>query len=69
MNKVSLIILFIVIVITIAITLIFPSEVLIGGKVRVGVSDDIAGFVVDYMIKNEKLKIGDELEAYFIKDC
>lgn len=67
MNRIFLIIF--IIGIAIAITFFLPSEVLVGGKVRVGVSDDISGFVVDYMIKEEKLKIGDELEAYFIKDC
>lgn len=67
MNRILLIILIIGVAITI--TFFLPSEVLVGGKVRVGVSDDISGFVVDYMIKDEKLKAGDELEAYFIKDC
>lgn len=67
MDRILLIIL--IIGIAVALTFVLPSEVLVGGKVRVGVSDDISGFVVDYMIKDEQLKVGDELEAYFIKDC
>lgn len=61
----------VIFIIGIVIFLIFflPSEVLPGGKIRIGVSDDISGFVVDYMIREEKLKVGEELEAYFIKDC
>lgn len=66
MNRIFLILLIIVIAISIAFFL--PGENL-GGKVKIGVSDDISGFVVDYMITDEKLDIGDELEAYFIKDC
>ena len=67
MNKIFLIILIIGIAVTV--TFFLPSEVLVGGKIRIGVSDDISGFVVDYMIKDEKLKVGEELEAYFMKDC
>lgn len=59
----------IIFVIGIIIVFFFPTEVLNEGKIRIGVSDDISGFVVDYIIKEEKLKVGDELEAYFIKDC
>ena len=66
MNRVFLMIL--IIVIAISITLFLPGENL-GGKIKIGVSDDISGFIVDYMIENEKLDIGDEFEAYFIKDC
>lgn len=66
MNRIFLIVL--IIVIAISIVFFLPGENL-GGKVKIGVSDDISGFVVDYMITDEKLDIGDELEAYFIKDC
>lgn len=59
----------IIFVIGIIIVFFFPTEVFNEGKIRIGVSDDISGFVVDYIIKEEKLEVGDELEAYFIKDC
>lgn len=35
--------------------------------VKIGVSDDMSGFVVDYMIRQDD--DSDTLEAYFIKDC
>lgn len=65
MNKKILIIF----IIGILILYFFPKESFNEEKIRIGVSDDISGFVVDYIIKQEKLKVGDELEAYFIKDC
>lgn len=65
MNKKILIIF----IIGILIICFFPTESFNEDKIRIGVSDDISGFVVDYIIKQEKLKVGDELEAYFIKDC
>jgi hypothetical protein len=66
MNRIFAIILIIAIAISIA--FILPEEKL-GDKIKIGVSDDISGFIVDYMITDEKLDVGDELEAYFIKDC
>lgn len=36
-------------------------------KIRIGVSDDMSGFVVDYMIKGTQES--SSMEAYFIKDC
>lgn len=57
-----------ILVIAISIAYILPEENL-SEKIRIGVSDDISGFVVDYMIREEKLDIDNELEAYFIKDC
>jgi hypothetical protein len=59
----------IIFIIGIFIVFFFPKEIFNEGKIRIGVSDDISGFVVDYIIKEEKLNIGNELEAYFIKDC
>jgi len=35
--------------------------------VKVGVSDDMSGFVLDYMIKTNP--VSQDYEAYFIKDC
>ena len=39
-------------------------------NVKIGVSDDTSGFVIDYMTTNEdnKSKV-ESIEAYFIQDC
>lgn len=37
------------------------------GTIRIGVSDDMSGFVIDYMIKGPEES--SSIEAYFIKDC
>ncbi len=68
MNRIFLIIFIIGLIISIA--FILPEENL-GEKIKIGVSDDTSGFVVDYMIQHgNPLGLGeDELEAYFIKDC
>ncbi len=66
MKRIILILLMIIILIGIA--TILPEEKL-SEKLKIGVSDDISGFVVDYMLKEEKLDSNEELEAYFIKDC
>lgn len=58
----------VIVVILIAVASILPEEKL-SQNIRIGVSDDISGFVVDSMISDDKLDIRDNLEAYFIKDC
>lgn len=58
----------VIVVILIAVASILPEERL-SQNIRIGVSDDISGFVVDSMISDDKLDIKDNLEAYFIKDC
>lgn len=48
-----------------------PSEA-VNNKMKIGVSDDTSGLIVDYIIKNKKLygtKIIDEFDTYSIKDC
>lgn len=37
-------------------------------QVAIGVSDDMSGFVVDYMIHNEIYTDG-EVKPFFIRDC
>lgn len=64
MNR--LIKLLILIILIVIIALILPEERL-NEKMKIGVSDDTSGFIVDYMLRDEK--ISRELEAYFIKDC
>ncbi|HLR35159.1 MAG TPA: hypothetical protein VK071_07530 [Tissierellales bacterium] len=68
MNRILLITFIIGLIISIA--FILPEENL-GEKIKIGVSDDTSGFVVDYMIRHGNLSgLGeDEMEAYFIKDC
>lgn len=38
-------------------------------NIKIGVSDDISGFVVDYMTVDEKHSKKNNIEPYFIKDC
>ena len=38
-------------------------------NVKIGVSDDISGFVVDYMTQDKKHSKKNTIEPYFIKDC
>ncbi|WZL73267.1 hypothetical protein QBE52_00575 [Clostridiaceae bacterium 35-E11] len=47
---------------------LLPQETL-SDRVKIGVGDDMSGFVLDYMLRDESLKLSDHLEAYFIKDC
>lgn len=49
----------------VGLALIQPQEEL-SDQVRIGVSDDMSGFVLDYMVGDGK---NQGLEAYFIKDC
>ena len=66
------------IIITLTILIIFilvlnklPDESL-NSKIKIGVSDDSSGLVINYMINSNKLKNADldeNFEPYFIKDC
>ncbi len=40
-------------------------------NIRIGVSDDISGFVVDYMIKEKELNasLENNFESFSIRDC
>ena len=66
MKRIFLMLAILILIVIIAFNL--PKEEVLG-RVKIGVSDDISGFVVDFMIKDESLKLEDSLEAYFIKDC
>lgn len=50
----------------------FEDEKSIKGKIRIGVSDDTSGFVINYM-KNRKyfedVQINEIMESYSISDC
>lgn len=58
----------IIILIIIAVVIYLPTEIK-SEKLKIGVSDDISGFVVDFMINNPDIEISNDLEPYFIKDC
>lgn len=58
----------VVLIAMVAVAIILPEENL-SENVKIGVSDDTSGFVIDYMIENEEIGISDQLEPYFIKDC
>lgn len=39
-------------------------------NIKIGVSDDTSGFVIDYMTTDKDNKSNaEEIEAYFIQDC
>ena len=38
-------------------------------NIKIGVSDDISGFVVDYMTQDKKHSRKNNIEPYYIKDC
>lgn len=58
----------IIIIIVALVVVALPSEK-ISQKIKIGVSDDISGFVVDFMIDNTNINVSNDLETYFIKDC
>lgn len=37
--------------------------------IGIGVADDMSGFVVDYIIKENKMKPDYEINPFFIRDC
>ncbi len=66
------------VIMTLIILLIFfiilnklPDESL-NSKIKIGVSDDSSGLIINYMINNDRLKnveLDKNFEPYFIKDC
>lgn len=62
---------FLVLFLMLTFIILFPKEEL-SNNVKIGVSDDTSGLVIDYIIKNKSLskfeKI-EEYESYFISDC
>ncbi|HBG3229338.1 TPA: hypothetical protein KP555_003334, partial [Clostridioides difficile] len=44
----------------------------IKGKLRIGVSDDTSGFVINYMVNRdyfENIKVSDIMDIFTINDC
>ena len=37
--------------------------------IGIGVADDMSGFVIDFIIKEKKMKPDKELKPFFIRDC
>lgn len=66
MKRIISITVIILIVIVIAFTL--PKE-RTSENIKIGVSDDISGFVIDYMTQDKKHSKRNTIEPYFIKDC
>lgn len=69
----NIIILFIIILGSIFIIFFnFEDKEEIEGKLRIGVSDDTSGFVINYMINKdyfENIKVSDVMETFTINDC
>lgn len=69
----NIIILFIIILGSILIIFFnFEDKEEIKGKLRIGVSDDTSGFVINYMINKdyfENIKVSDVMETFTINDC
>ncbi|MCC0631503.1 hypothetical protein KGF48_03495 [Clostridioides sp. ZZV15-6388] len=69
----NIIILFIIILGSIFIIFFnFEDKEEIRGKLRIGVSDDTSGFVINYMINKdyfENIKVSDVMETFTINDC
>lgn len=69
----NIIILFVIILGSIFIIFFnFEDKEEIKGKLRIGVSDDTSGFVINYMINKdyfENIKVSDVMETFTINDC
>lgn len=69
----NIIILFIIILGSIFIIFFnFEDKEEIKGKLKIGVSDDTSGFVINYMINKdyfENIKVSDVMETFTINDC
>ncbi|MCC0635353.1 hypothetical protein IC214_12030 [Clostridioides sp. ES-S-0190-01] len=69
----NIIILFVIILGSIFIIFFnFEDKEEIKGKLRIGVSDDTSGFVINYMINKdyfESIKVSDVMETFTINDC
>lgn len=37
--------------------------------IGIGVADDMSGFVIDFIIKEKKIKSDKEIKPFFIRDC
>lgn len=37
--------------------------------IGIGIADDMSGFVVDYIIKENKIKSDHEIKPFLIRDC
>ena len=37
--------------------------------IGIGVADDMSGFVIDFIIKEKKMKPDKEIKPFFIRDC
>lgn len=51
---------------------IFLPEEELNEKIKIGVSDDISGFVIDYMLSKKNfnnVEIEENIEEYIIRDC
>lgn len=72
-NIKNIIILFIVILGSIFIIFFnFEDKKEIKGKLRIGVSDDTSGFVINYMENRdyfENIKVSDIMDIFTINDC
>ncbi|KPI51250.1 hypothetical protein IM33_13145 [Clostridioides difficile] len=72
-NIKNIIILFIVILVSIFIIFFnFEDKEEIKGKLRIGVSDDTSGFVINYMENRdyfENIKVSDIMDIFTINDC
>ncbi|CCK98770.1 Uncharacterised protein [Clostridioides difficile] len=72
-NIKNIIILFIIILGSIFIIFFnFEYKEEIKGKLRIGVSDDTSGFVINYMVNRdyfENIKVSDIMDIFTINDC
>lgn len=72
-NIKNIIILFIIILGSIFIIFFnFEDKEEIKGKLRIGVSDDTSGFVINYMVNRdyfENIKVSDIMDVFTINDC
>ena len=62
---------FLVLFLMMTFILVFPKEEL-SDNVKIGVSDDTSGILIDYIIKNKELSKFEKIEdyeSYFISDC
>lgn len=73
MDKTKNIILGLIIIIgSLGILFFNPNTEKIDGNIRIGVSDDTSGFIIDYMINKDyftDVEIENLIEPYSINDC
>lgn len=72
-NIKNIIILFIIVLGSVFIIFFkFEGKEEIEGKLRIGVSDDTSGFVINYMLNRdyfENIKVSDIMDTFTINDC